>query len=106
MDRLPDEESRKYPCLNLHSMKIKAKVLQENHRRLPHTKVRDIPHRKFEETLTLEVKIQTLGDFEIGEDELLPKHKARIHYIPEYSWKDCDTINSLNEFKSCSLLLV
>ena len=104
-DRLQDDESRKYPCLNLHSRKIKAKMLQENQTKLTQMKVKETPPRRFEEAYDLEGEVRELGDFEIGEDELLPKHKARIHYIPEYLWEDSDTINPTNEFKSPNLQL-
>ena len=81
--RLQSEESRRYPCLNLHSRKIKAKMLQGN-QKLVHAEVKEIPPRKLEEARDIEEEVRGLGDFEIGEHELLPKHKARIHYIPEY----------------------
>ena len=65
------------------SRKIKAKVLQENHRRMSQPKVKEIPPRRFEETLTLEEEVRSLGDFEIGEDELLPK-LGYITYLNTY----------------------
>ena len=103
--RLQSEESRKYPCLNLHSRKIKAKMLQGN-QELAREEVEDISPRKLEEERDLEEEVRELGDFEIGEHELLPKHKARVHYIPEYLWEDLDTINPTNGFRSPNLQVV
>ena len=48
-DRFQDDEGRKYPCLNLLSRKVKAKVLQENQGRLSRVKVKETPPRKLDE---------------------------------------------------------
>ena len=78
----------------------------QGNQKLVHAEVKEIPPRKLEEARDLEEEVRGLGDFEIGEHELLPKHKARIHYIPAYLWEDSDTINPTNGFKSPNLQVV